>query len=93
MDTSPPDLGLVQVLLDELEKHTLPRALDLKEKVDRGELVDEFDQEFLEHALELTTRIDSVMQRHAEYQALAARVSHLCHQITAKALENASQRT
>ncbi len=93
MDAPPNDLGLIQVMLDELGKHTLPRTLDLKEKVDRGEPLDEFDQAFLEQALDFTTRIDSVMEDHTEYQALAARVSHLYHEITAKALQNASQHT
>lgn len=92
MDSSSTDLGLVQVLLDELERHTLPRALELKEKVDRGETLDEFDEAFLEHAIEIATKTDAVMARHTEYQALAARVSHLYHEITAKALQNAQQR-
>ncbi|MFO1207146.1 MAG: hypothetical protein U1E63_15725 [Burkholderiales bacterium] len=91
MHQSPPDLGLVQVLLDELQKHTLPRTLDLKEKVDRGEPLDEFEQTFLEQALDLATRFDTLTEHHVEYQALAARVSHLYHEITAKALQNASQ--
>ena len=91
MDSSSGDLGLVQVLLEELERHTLPRALELKEKVDRGESLDDFDEAFLEHALEIATTTDSIMERHAEYQALAARVSHLYREITDKALENAKQ--
>jgi len=91
MDSSSGDLGLVQVLLDDLEKRTLPRALELKEKVDRGELLDDLDEAFLEHALEIATKTDEVMERHAEYQALAARVSHLYHEITAKALQNAKR--
>jgi hypothetical protein len=91
MDSSSDDLGLVQVLLDDLEKQTLPRALELKDKVDRGELLDDFDEVFLEHAIETATKTDEVMARHAEYQALAARVSHLYHEITTKALQNARQ--
>ena len=91
MDSSSGDLGLVQVLLDELEQHTLPRALDLKEKVDRGEPLDEFDEVFLAQAIETATKTDSVVAKHAEYQALAARVSHLYREITAKALENAKR--
>jgi hypothetical protein len=92
MNKSSGDLGLIEVLLDELERHILPRALDLKEKMDRGELLDDFDQVFLEHALEVATKTDAIMERHAEYQALAARVSHLYHEITAKALQNANRR-
>ncbi|MBL8529980.1 MAG: hypothetical protein JNL68_20085 [Burkholderiales bacterium] len=91
MSSSSDDLGLVQVLLDDLEKHTLPRALEVKEKVDRGELLDDFDQIFLRHAIETATRADEVMTRHAEYQALAARVAHLYHEITTRALQNARQ--
>jgi hypothetical protein len=46
-DTSK-DAGLIQVLAERLETQRLPRALALKEKVDRGATLDEFDIEFLE---------------------------------------------
>lgn len=89
MNPSSGDLGLVQVLLDELATHTLPRALELKERVDRGELLNDFDEAFLEKALATANTTDSIVERHAEYQELAARVSHLYREITEKALDNA----
>jgi hypothetical protein len=91
VDSPSSDLGLIQVLLDELEKHTLPRALELKDMVDRGEPLNDFDEAFLEHALEIAGKTDAVMARHAEYQALAASISHLCREITEKALDNAKR--
>ena len=42
------DAGLIQVLVERLETHRLPRTLSIKEKVDGGETLDKFDIEFLE---------------------------------------------
>lgn len=46
-DTSK-DAGLIQVLAERMESQRLPRALSLKEKVDQGETLDDFDIKFLE---------------------------------------------
>ena len=43
-DTSK-DAGVIQVLAERLETQRLPRALSLKDKVDGGETLDEFDIE------------------------------------------------
>ena len=42
MSESTEDVGLITVLLQRLETQRLPRALALKDKVDRGELLDDF---------------------------------------------------
>ena len=47
MSDSSKDAGMIQTLLERLNTHRLPRALDLKSKVDRGEQLDEYDIEFL----------------------------------------------
>ena len=88
MSESSEDVGLITVLLQRLETQRLPRALALKEKVDRGELLDDFDLGFLEEVFADTSRIRPFLAQHPEYQDLAARMMHLYKEITEKALQN-----
>jgi hypothetical protein len=80
--------GILAVLLKNFEEHRLPRALDIKKKVDEGEALDEWDIEFLEEVLEEANRAKPMVDRHPELQALYARAMHLYDEITAKGLEN-----
>jgi hypothetical protein len=82
------DAGVIQVLAERLEKLRLPTALALKKKVDKGEPLNQFDIAFLEEVFEDATRIKPLLDEHPEWQELAARMTHLYHEITAKALEN-----
>ena len=82
------DAGMMQVLAERLETQRLPRALSIKEKVDSGEVLDEFDIEFLEQVFEDANTIKPLIDRHPEWQPLAAKMITLYKEITAKALEN-----
>ena len=42
------DAGLIQVLAERMKTQRLPRVLSLKEKVEQGETLNEFDIHFLE---------------------------------------------
>lgn len=86
-DTSK-DAGIIQVLVERLENQRLPRTLDLKEKVDRGETLNEFDIQYLDEVFKDAEQIHPLVERHPEWQDLAARLVHLYKQITEKALEN-----
>lgn len=88
MKTSDDDLGVITVLLERLEKQRLPRALAIKEKVDNGECLEEFDIEFLEEVFADSQNIMPNVHRHPEYQELVGKLVHLYHEITEKALQN-----
>ena len=87
-DKSLHDAGLIAVLMERFEKQRLPRALSLKEKVERGELLDDFDLTFLEEVFADANTIKPLLERHPDYQPLAARMLNLYKEITDKAMEN-----
>ena len=91
MSQSSEDAGLIAVLLERLEKQHIPRALELKDKVDLGDRLNEYDLAFLKEALADAASIEPILARHPEHQELAARIMNLYKQITDKALENEKQ--
>lgn len=88
MSGSTKQAGIIQVLVERLEKQRLPRALELKGMVDRGERLGEMDLEFLEGVLRDASQIKPLVDTHPEWKNLAARMMHLYKEITEKALEN-----
>jgi len=91
MTESSKDAALIQVLVERLEKIRLPVALELQEKVDRGEVLNDLDIEFLEEVLGDVGQIKPLIDRHPEWQDLTARMASLYSDITTKALENESK--
>jgi len=87
IDTSK-DAGIIQVLAERMESQRLPHVLSIKESVDRGETLSDFDIRFLEEVFEDARKIQPLVDRHPEWQSVAAKIMHLYKQITELALEN-----
>ena len=87
-DSSKKDAGIIQVLLERLNAERLPRALDLKKKVDSGERLDEPDMDFLKLVFEDVGGAQKLAEKHPEFQPLVAQLISLYGEITRKGLEN-----
>lgn len=88
MSNSTDDTGKIEAILQRLNEFRLPRLLELKERVDRGETLTDHDIKFLEHVLEDARSVEGLIKRRPEVQPLAAKVTALYHDIVAKGLEN-----
>jgi len=82
------DPGVIHALVERLNTQRLPRALDLKKKVDAGEMLGEHDLHFLEGVFRDAETIKPLVNRHPEYQQLVARIIKLYKEIVDKAMEN-----
>ncbi len=82
------DKGVAAMVLERLENERLPRAIDLKEKVDGGARLDDMDIAFLERVFADTEDLKPMVARNPQYHELAAKLIGLYEHITAKALEN-----
>lgn len=72
-------------------RHRLPHALDIKEEMDDGALLSDWDIAFLQQAIGEASRARALADRHPELQAFYARAVHLYDQIAVQALKNELQ--
>jgi hypothetical protein len=80
--------ALVVAVLERMRTQRLPRALDIKAKVDSGGTLDEFDIEFLGQVFADAGECKKVFDRHPELREIGAQLSHIYHHITERALAN-----
>jgi hypothetical protein len=82
------DQGVIQAIVDRLEKLRLPMALELQDKVNKGETLNDLDLAFLEGVMNDARKISGMLDKYPAWQPLAARMVNLYNEITTKALEN-----
>lgn len=80
--------GVVLALLEELNDRHIPRLLKLKDKVEAGECLDDFDLRFLKDAIETAEEAKALVHQHPELNDLAGQLFHLYNHITDQALKN-----
>ena len=82
------DEGVISVLMERFETQRLPRILEMKESVDKGELLSDRDLDFLQEVLADAKNAKSLVDRNPKYQPLVGQIMSLYNAITKQALEN-----
>ena len=82
------DSSLLTVILVDFEREKVPRALSLLDKVNDGDLIDDFDIFFLEQIFSEAQSLMPLFDRHPEFQTVGAQILALCEEITHQAFEN-----
>ena len=82
------DIGLLTTLVKRAVEIRLPRAEEIKARVDAGGVLDDRDVAFLEEVFADARSLGPLAEHHPEYREIGLRMLGLYKEITAKALEN-----
>ena len=81
-------IGVIQSLVMEYERHKLPRIFRLKDKIDRGEIINDIDLEYICKQLKDASLAMHLTVHYPELQDFCLIMGHLCKDICEGALEN-----
>jgi len=82
------ETGMLATLAKRMVEVRLPKALALKERVDRGELLNDLDIEFLGQVVSDANKVKPILGDDPKVLEVAGRMLELYKEITDKALEN-----
>jgi len=82
------ETGVLTALARRMTDERLPKALALKERVDRGEVLNDLDLAFLEEVVQDARKLQPILDRNPRAKDVAGRMLQLYREITQKALEN-----
>jgi len=82
------DKGVATVLMMRLESERLPYALKLKDKVDRGDRLSDYDTRFLKRVVQESAEARRLAEKLPQYREVVAKMAQLYDEITRKGLEN-----
>jgi len=91
LDQSKIDRGTIQVLLEKLVELQLPRAERMLDRVNLGEILSEYDLEFLETISVDITTVQPLLHRYPQYEKLDVKVMSLYTEIITKGVKNDKQ--
>lgn len=86
--TEQTDKAIIALLMKRFVEEMLPRALEIRDSVDRGECLSEADFIFISRAIENSDEMSRLAGKYPEYQKLYMQRVSLYKEITDKAAEN-----
>ncbi len=88
MQSTQEELGIITAFLENLEQHSIPRALAVRKRVFEGELLNEIDTMYFERELSEASSIMHLLEHHPEYKNLVVELANLYNEIAEQALKN-----
>lgn len=88
MNESEDEIGVIYALIERFEKQRLPRLLEIKNMVDQGEVLSEWDIQFMFQITHDAQQSKHLIDRYPEWHKFFAEVIHLYEEVAEKALEN-----
>ncbi len=82
------DNGTVYVLAERTIRHRIPRALRIKQRMDEGERLSDYELDYLLNLLKDVHELEPFLEEHPEWTSVAGKMARLYSEIADEAMEN-----